>query len=50
LIQVYDATTGKYPYTYRGHTAAVTTVTWSPDSNYIASAGWDHSVQVWHAV
>lgn len=32
---------------YRGHTSAVHGVTWSPDGQYIASAGNDNTVQVW---
>ena len=37
-------------YTYRGHNGAVTAVAWSPQGEYIASAGTlDSSVQVWDA-
>ncbi len=32
---------------YRGHQAALASVTWSPDSKRIASAGHDQTVQVW---
>lgn len=35
--------------TYSGHSSAVYAVTWSPDGSFIASAGNDHSVQVWDA-
>ncbi len=37
-------------YTYKGHTAAVFAVVWSPDGKRIASGSGDHTVQVWHAI
>ncbi|GCE23067.1 hypothetical protein KDK_68670 [Dictyobacter kobayashii] len=36
-------------YIYRGHSAAVTTVSWSPDGHYLASGSADKTVQVWQA-
>ncbi len=36
--------------TYTGHSLAVSSVTWSPDGRRIASASYDSTVQVWHAV
>jgi len=35
---------------YRGHARGVSSVTWSPDSQFIASAGGDDTVQVWKAM
>jgi eukaryotic-like serine/threonine-protein kinase len=37
-------------YTYRGHTAEVWALAWSPDSTRIASASSDGTVQVWDAM
>ena len=35
---------------YRGHAGIVWSVAWSPDSQFIASVGWDDTVQVWEAM
>ena len=35
---------------YRGHSGPVTSITWSPDGQYIASGSEDGTVQVWRAV
>jgi WD40 repeat protein len=35
---------------YRGHAGLVWSVAWSPDSQFIASVGWDDTVQVWEAM
>jgi eukaryotic-like serine/threonine-protein kinase len=35
---------------YRGHARGVSSVTWSPDSQFIASASRDDTVQVWEAM
>jgi eukaryotic-like serine/threonine-protein kinase len=35
---------------YRGHAGQVTSVTWSPDGQYIASGSEDGTVQIWRAV
>lgn len=37
-------------FTYHSHTGQVYTVAWSPSGQYIASAGNDHTVQVWQAL
>ncbi len=35
---------------YRGHTAQVEAIAWSPDSRFIASGSYDQTVQIWDAV
>src|ERR1051326_1398494 len=40
---------GSVLYTYRGHTAHVAAVAWSPNGKYIASGSLDQTVQVWAA-
>ncbi len=36
-------------YTYRGHSAGVNTIVWSPNGKRIASGSNDNTVQVWDA-
>jgi len=47
--QIWNAITGKARLTYLGHTASVTSISWSPDSKHLASVEFDKSVQVWNA-
>lgn len=49
IVQVWEAATGKLLLTYSGHTGRVNALSWSPDSQEIASASADKTVQVWNA-
>ena len=48
-VQVWDALTGKNPFTYRKHYYYVQAAEWSPNGKYIASASADTSVHIWEA-
>ncbi|MGZ6388680.1 MAG: WD40 repeat domain-containing protein, partial [Ktedonobacterales bacterium] len=58
--QIWDATSGRLIFTYRGHatttqtpdhlpTGLVHCLAWSPDGARIASASLDHTVHIWSA-
>lgn len=58
-IQVWDVTTGRTAFTYRGHSMhsgtsgssiSIKTLAWSPDGKRIASGGDDKRVHVWDAL
>jgi WD40 repeat protein len=49
-VQIWDAVDGRYPYTYREHSASVFFLAWSPNGQYIVSGGEDKAVHVWQAV
>jgi WD40 repeat protein len=46
-VQVWEATSGRHQFSYRGHADLVQAVAWSPDGSLIASGSRD--VQVWEA-
>ncbi|MDQ2888004.1 MAG: WD40 repeat domain-containing protein [Chloroflexota bacterium] len=47
-VQVWDATNRNNLFLYKGHSATVLAIDWSPLGDYIASASEDHTVQVWN--
>ena len=49
-VEIWDFTTGKAVFTYRGHTNEVKGLVWSPDGKRIASVSTDKTVQVWEAL
>jgi WD40 repeat protein len=52
-VQVWQAATGRQIIVYKGHSATVVSVAWSPDGKEIASGNADNhgnnTVQVWEA-
>jgi WD40 repeat protein len=46
-LKVWDAQTGQEPLTLKGHSDAVTSVSFSPDGKRIVSGGWDQTVKIW---
>jgi WD40 repeat protein len=48
-VNVWDANSGNLLAIYTGQTKAVRALSWSPDSQSIASGSDDSTVQVWHA-
>jgi WD40 repeat protein/S1-C subfamily serine protease len=47
IVQGIEALSGKSLFLYRGHSASVTSVAWSPDGTRLASASADKTVNVW---
>jgi len=48
-VQIWNARNGEKVITYKGHTARVNAISWSPDGKKIASASDDGTVQIWTA-
>lgn len=49
VVYVWNTTTGKTLFTYRGHSTYITALAWSPNGKYIASCDASGTVQVWNA-
>ena len=45
-MRVWNTTNGKQKYVYRGHSDVVNSVSWSPDSQYLATASTDKTVHI----
>lgn len=48
MVRVWDVYSRKTLVTYTGHTAPVNAIAWSADGQFIASAGYDKTVQIWN--
>ena len=48
-VQIWDVGNSSVLFTYRGHSADVITVVWSPDGRRVGSGGFDNTVQIWEA-
>ena len=46
-VSVWDTTTGKHHATLRGHSARVTSISFSPRGDRIATASWDGTAKIW---
>ena len=49
-IKVWDAITGKHSQTLDGHLAGISAISWSPDSQTLASGSDDKSIRLWDIV
>jgi WD40 repeat protein len=47
-IYLWDVTKGQQTRVLRGHTAKISSITFSPDGNYMASSSFDGSVRLWN--
>ena len=46
-VKLWDASTGKEPATFRGHSDKVTRVAFSPDGKRLAASSYDKTVIMW---
>jgi len=48
-VRIWDPTTGTCRHTLTGHTDIVNVLAIAPDGTWLASAGNDNTVRIWHA-
>jgi dipeptidyl aminopeptidase/acylaminoacyl peptidase len=49
MVQILDLVLQRPVLTYTGHVLLPTSIAWSPSGTYLASAGYDWTVQIWEA-
>ncbi len=50
IIEIWDASTGKYVSRHENHTGLVTSVDWSPDGTGLAYSSTDNTIRIWNIV
>lgn len=49
-IKIWNTATGTLVHTFEGHLAGISTISWSPDGETIASGSDDKSIRLWDVV
>lgn len=47
-ISIYDTVSKSCKFVFEGHDKGINTITWSPDSRYLASCSDDKTIRIWN--